>query len=52
MAQVTKTAKEITKPVSEVNENKEQEYDDDDESDDDFIGPPIPRSISMLIKYF
>ncbi|KAF5307844.1 hypothetical protein FQR65_LT18316 [Abscondita terminalis] len=38
MAQVTKTAKEISKPL----EKSESESEDD--SDDDLIGPPIPKS--------
>lgn len=42
MAQVTKTAKEITKPVHD--EESESDSDEDESEDDDLIGPPVPKS--------
>lgn len=49
MAQVTKTARTITKPVevdTKLIEAREKGDEDDDDDEDDFIGPPIPTDIT------
>ncbi|KAK5640646.1 hypothetical protein RI129_011457 [Pyrocoelia pectoralis] len=48
MAQVTKTAKEITKPVEVARGSDSSSSDDDDDDDDDLIGPPIPKSFESV----
>ncbi|KAB0792312.1 hypothetical protein PPYR_14271 [Photinus pyralis] len=43
MAQVTKTAKEITRPAEAANSSDSS----DEEDDDDLIGPPVPKSFEF-----